>query len=517
MRYGTAVGSAGLALLARVALDPLLLDQVPFITFFAGVAVTAWLGGMRPALLNVLLGFVAAEALCVQHSHPWWMVTPLDLAVAGSYFMVALIIVFAIEAQHEAHARADARQIDLEREIGERIRAEEGLRAAHEMLEYRIRLRTAELNHALNEQERERQRFEEVLDRLPVVVTLLTPDHHIAFANRMSRERFGEANGRHCFETMFGLNAPCEFCENYRVLETNLPHQWECANPDGRLYQVFALPYINAEGSTLILDVKLDITDRKRFEQALVQRTAELERSNVELQQFAYVASHDLQEPLRIVANFTQLLAERYAPQLDSDAKEFIAFAVGGAVRMQTLIQDLLAYARVGTRGGSFEPVDCNEALSRAESNLQTSIVENAARVTHEDLPVIVADAAQLVRLFQNLVGNGIKFKGASPPMVHVSAVRKGDDWLFAVRDNGIGISPQYFERIFVIFQRLHRSDEYPGTGIGLAVCKKIVERHGGTIWLESEPGRGSTFFFSIPAGIEKAGFQAGQATVHQL
>jgi light-regulated signal transduction histidine kinase (bacteriophytochrome) len=239
-----------------------------------------------------------------------------------------------------------------------------------------------------------------------------------------------------------------------------------------------------------------------------------LERSNAELQQFAYVASHDLQEPLRMVANFTQLLAERYASQLDDDAREFIAFAVGGAVRMQALIQDLLSYARVGTRARSFEPVDCNEALARAEWNLQTSIVENGALVSHEDLPVISADATQLVQLFQNLIGNGIKFKGANPPRVHVSAVRRADDWVFSVRDNGIGIASQYAERIFVIFQRLHRPEEYPGTGIGLAVCKKIVERHGGKIGVESEPGNGSTFFFNIPAAGKKGRVATGEVEV---
>jgi len=215
-----------------------------------------------------------------------------------------------------------------------------------------------------------------------------------------------------------------------------------------------------------------------------------------------------------MVANFTQLLAERYASQLDVDAREFMAFAVGGAVRMQALIQGLLSYARVGAHAGSFEPVDCNEALARAEWNLQASIVENGALVSHEDLPVISADATQLVQLFQNLIGNGIKFKGANPPRVHVSAVRRADDWVFSVRDNGIGIASQYAERIFVIFQRLHRPEEYPGTGIGLAVCKKIVERHGGKIGVESEPGNGSTFFFNIPAAGKIGRVASGEVEV---
>jgi light-regulated signal transduction histidine kinase (bacteriophytochrome) len=248
-----------------------------------------------------------------------------------------------------------------------------------------------------------------------------------------------------------------------------------------------------------------DITERKRAEECLAEKTRELERSNAELRQFAYVASHDLQEPLRTVANFTQLLAERYGPQLDDDAREFMAFAIGGATQMKTLIQDLLAYSRVGTQGSHFAPVDCNEALGRAVANLHTSIAESGVLVTHEPLPNILADAGQLVQLFQNLISNGIKFKGSNLPRVHIAAARKAGDWVFSVRDNGIGIDPQYAERIFIVFQRLHRSEDYPGTGIGLALCRKIVERHGGKIWVESKPGEGSEFFFSIPAVGEKA------------
>jgi light-regulated signal transduction histidine kinase (bacteriophytochrome) len=288
---------------------------------------------------------------------------------------------------------------------------------------------------------------------------------------------------------------------------------------DGEFVEVSArgVPVRRADGSVREwIGICTDMAERKRAEAALIQRTRELERSNAELQQFAYVASHDLQEPLRAVANFTQLLAERYAPQLDDDAREFIAFAVDGAVRMQALIHDLLAYSRVGTRSEVLEPVDCNEALGRAVSNLRISIAENAALVSHEELPVIQADATQLVQLFQNLIGNGIKFRGVNPPRVHVSTVRQADNWTFSVRDNGIGIEAQYAERIFDIFQRLHRREEYPGTGIGLAVCKKIVERHGGKIGVQSEPGKGATFFFSIPAADKEAGVAAGEVEAKQ-
>ncbi len=242
-----------------------------------------------------------------------------------------------------------------------------------------------------------------------------------------------------------------------------------------------------------------DITERKQAEEAIKQYTADLKRSNEELQQFAYVASHDLQEPLRAVASFTQLLSERYKGKLDKKADEFIAFAVDGANRMQTLINDLLSYSRLETRGKPQEPTDSHAALGRALANLGTAIQESGALVTNDDLPMVKADESQLAQLFQNLIGNAIKFHGQEPPRVHVSAIPRGGEWLFTVRDNGIGIAQEYRERIFSIFQRLHSREEYPGTGIGLALSKRIVERHGGKIWVESGPGSGSNFLFTLP------------------
>ncbi|HEX7320630.1 MAG TPA: PAS domain S-box protein [bacterium] len=252
----------------------------------------------------------------------------------------------------------------------------------------------------------------------------------------------------------------------------------------------------------------IDITERKRAEEELKRTMTDLSRSNKDLEQFAYVASHDLQEPLRMVASFTQLLEKRYKGKLDAEADEFIDYAVGGANRMQQLINDLLTYSRLGIKGKPFESCDCHSVLGRVIVNLRTAIDENKALITNDDLPAVIADETQMIQLLQNLIGNAIKFRSKESPLIHVSAQKKDNEWIFSVRDNGIGIEPQYKERIFVIFQRLHGKEEYKGTGIGLAVCKKIVERHGGRIWVESELGKGSTFYFTMPerplAAMEK-------------
>jgi PAS domain S-box-containing protein len=245
--------------------------------------------------------------------------------------------------------------------------------------------------------------------------------------------------------------------------------------------------------------VGTNITARKQAEQALRQAHDELERSNAELEQFAYVASHDLQEPLRMVSSYTQLLLRRYGERFDGDAKEFMDYIVDGAARMKQLIEDLLAYSRVGTRGREFRPVACEEALDKALINLRAAIEAGGATVTRDPLPVLKADDSQLAQLFQNLIGNALKFRGAEAPRVHVGAAEHETEWEFVVRDNGIGIEPEYFERIFLVFQRLHNKNEYPGTGIGLAICKKVVDRHGGRIWVESKPGEGSTMHFTLP------------------
>jgi len=245
---------------------------------------------------------------------------------------------------------------------------------------------------------------------------------------------------------------------------------------------------------------------RKQAEAALQEandqltvKAQQLSRSNAELEQFAYVASHDLQEPLRMIASYTQLILRRYGDRFDGDAREFMDFIVDGATRMKQLIEDLLAYSRVGTHGKAFRPTDSGAAVQKALANLRVAIESSTGTVTHDPLPTINADEFQLVQLFQNLIGNALKFKGAETPRVHISVNEQADTWTFGVKDNGIGIDGEYFDRIFMVFQRLHSRTDYPGTGIGLAICKKVVDRHGGRLWIESGVGSGSTFWFTVP------------------
>jgi len=248
-----------------------------------------------------------------------------------------------------------------------------------------------------------------------------------------------------------------------------------------------------------------------RQAEELAQLAQDLERSNAELKKFAYVASHDLQEPLNQVANYVQLLEMRYRQELDGETQEFMGYVVEGVSLMQTLIDDVLAYSRVDVKGIEFKVIEVEKSLERALNSLRQRIQETGAEITYESLPTAMADNTQLMQLFQNLIGNAIKFRGSEIPKIHIGAQRQEDSWLFSVSDNGIGLEPQFSERIFIIFQRLHTRDEYPGTGMGLAICKKIVECHRGRIWVESELGKGATFYFTIPLGVRERDHRNGR------
>ncbi len=373
-----------------------------------------------------------------------------------------------------------------------------------------------EAEDALRESEAQ---FRNLLECIPnVAVYGYGPNGTIHYWNKASEAVYGYTGGAAIGKNIFDLIIPPELRDVMREAiehgaqtgDMPAPSELSLMRKDGALAPVFSSHVVLKRHGREpeLFSVDVDLVERRYVEARLRRAVDDLKRSNEELEQFAYVASHDLQEPLRMVSSYMQLLKRRYEGKLDSDANDFIGFAVDGASRMQTLIQDLLIYSRVGTRGKPFEPTNCEDVLGQVLMNLDIAIDEGGAVVTHDPMPTVVADSSQLAQLFQNLIGNAIKFHGDEPPRVHVAAEQKGDEWEFSVADNGIGIDPEFFERIFVIFQRLHGRDEYSGTGIGLAVCKKIVERHGGRMWVESEQGRGATFYFTIPAVATEGGVQ---------
>ena len=360
-----------------------------------------------------------------------------------------------------------------------------------------------------------------LLDNLPIGLCLINQDFVVVFWNRCLEKwtqipkteilgtnlcdhfpALNQSKYQLRFQQVFQFGLPVIFSPQLHrsLIPSLLP------NGQQRIQKttVNAIPAEDGNGFYALM-VLQDITELsyrlKSYQQELIERKktqAKLERSNAELEQFAYVASHDLQEPLRMVTSFTQLLAQRYQDQLDADAKRIIGFAVDGAKRMEALIKDLLIYSRLTTTEKPFEYTNCQEVLDSTLKNLQLQIEETGTSIYRNPLPTLSADKSQLAQLFQNLLSNAIKYCSDKPPEIEIGAEAQNGQWLFYVKDNGIGIKPEYFERIFAIFQRLHTRQEYPGTGIGLAVCQKIVNRHGGKIWVESEPGQGSTFYFTI-------------------
>lgn len=368
----------------------------------------------------------------------------------------------------------------------------------------------SEISHDLSESKESEARYRGLLEAAPDAMVVVNTGGGIVLLNVQAEKQFGYHRNELVGQKVRNI-IPEGFAERLvadalRSAEAALAQQIGTGielsgrRKDGTEFpiEIMLSPLEGAEGILVTAAIR-DISRRKAAEAQLLQKVEELKRSNEELGQFAYIASHDLQEPLRMVASYTQLLSRRYKGKLDSDADEFIAFAVDGASRMQRLIQDLLTFSRIGTKGKDLVETASERSLEQALVNLRGAIEESGALVTHDPLPAVLADEAQLVQLFQNLVGNAIKYQGPGVPRVHVSAARNGDRrWVFSVRDNGLGIDPQYFERIFGMFQRLHKREEFAGTGIGLAICKKIAERHGSSITVQSQPGQGSTFLFSL-------------------
>jgi len=375
----------------------------------------------------------------------------------------------------------------------------------------------SEISRDLSERQESGERYRGLLEAAPDAMVVVNQAGKIVLLNVQAEKQFGyhrdELVGQEVKNIIPEGFAERLLADGLRSVEEALAQQIGAGieltgqRKDGSAFpiEIMLSPLESAEGILVTVAIR-DITQRKRSEGQLKKTVEELRRSNDELQQFAYVASHDLQEPLRMVASYTQLLARRYKGRLDSEADEFIAYAVDGSIRMQGLIQDLLAYSRAGTDGKALREISSEKALSLALAAVRGSIEESGAVVTHDPLPHIMSDETQLAQIFQNLVGNAVKYRRDEVPHIHVSAAPKGDDeWVFSVRDNGLGIKAEFFERIFILFQRLHGREEFNGSGIGLAICKKMLERLGGRIWLESEPKVGSTFYFTLPKTERKS------------
>ena len=342
-------------------------------------------------------------------------------------------------------------------------------------------------------------------DAISDLVTILDTDHHVVKVNKAMADRLNKSpnacSGAVCYQVVHHSENPPENCPHSMLLEDGLIHSSELYEENlGGHFIVTASPIKDDEGKLLgSIHIAHDITMRKQIEDKVEKHTEDLARSNKELEQFAYVSSHDLKEPLRMITSFLQLLHKRYSNELDEDANEFINYAVDGAKRMNDMINDLLEYSRIGNKERKFEYLQSEKILETAMINLKQSIEDSNANITHDPLPLIYANEHMMIQLFQNLIGNAIKYCGKEDPTIHISADNKDDEYLFSIMDNGIGIDQKHLDRIFTIFQRLHSRDEYDGTGIGLAISKRILQEHRGKIWVESELGKGSIFYFTIP------------------
>ncbi|MCJ7604332.1 MAG: ATP-binding protein [Desulfobulbaceae bacterium] len=416
------------------------------------------------------------------------------------------------------------RALNEAKEHIKRKRAEEELQKYHEHLEELIQERTAELrttNEQLKQEITERRRAEEERKKTEEQFRLLVEgikDYAIFMidpagrvlswnegAERIKGYRADEIVGRHfsCFypeEDAKKGNPDNEL----RIADEKGSFEdegWRIRKDGSKFWANVVITALRDKTGRLrgFSKVIRDISERRRAEEKLRRTADELARSNEDLTQFAAIVSHDLQAPLRMIDGFVSLLARRYKGKLDEKADQFIEYTVDGVKRMQELIKDLLEYSKVGRQDTILKPVDFSAAVDKAVLNLQASVEDISSVVTYDQLPTMMADVSQISRLFQNLIGNALKFHGKEPMRVHISAKRKENKWVLSVRDNGIGIEPRYAEKIFGMFQRLHTTQEYPGTGLGLAICKRIVEHHSGEIWLESEPGKGSSFYFTIP------------------
>lgn len=352
--------------------------------------------------------------------------------------------------------------------------------------------------------ERQRDQLEAMFDGIDEMIYVADPEsYELLLVNDRVRRLFGDdVVGRPCYEVLQGKAAPCDFCTNDKIFGENIgkTHVWEFHNDVAdRWYRCADKAIRWIDGRWVRFELAADITERKLAEASLEETAAELRRSNAELERFAYIASHDLQEPLRMVASYIGLLQRRLGDSLDDDCREFMGYAIGGARRMKELLRGLLDYARVDSRAAPFAPVDLAQVVAATIATQRLALEEAGGEVEVKAMPWVWGDASQLEQLMQNLLSNALKFCGEQAPRIVVEAARAADGWRVTVRDNGIGIDPQYHDKIFVVFQRLHTAERYPGTGIGLAICRRIVERHGGKLEVTSAEGEGAAFSFTLP------------------
>jgi PAS domain S-box-containing protein len=351
---------------------------------------------------------------------------------------------------------------------------------------------------AEEESQREHRQLLSIFDSMDEPVYVADPkSYELLYINEAFRHLWGDSMGRKCYNALQNRSAPCPFCTNDQIFGDGhgQTYIWEFQNENNRQwYRCIDRAIEWPDGRDVRFEMAIDITESKKAE-------IELRRSNAELRQFAYVASHDLQEPLRMVTIYISLLKDRYHDQLDERAKTYMDFAIEGGLRSMDLLRDLLDYSRIDYQESSFAPTNMETVFSTALKNLLLQIRDEEATVTHDPLPTIIADQPQLLQVMQNLLSNAIKFHGDERPKVHVSCKDMGREWLFSVEDNGIGVDPRHADRLFVLFQRLQSAQRYKGTGIGLAICKKIIERHGGRIWFDSQLDKGTTFYFTVPKG----------------
>lgn len=402
------------------------------------------------------------------------------------------------ELRHVAEERLHEKKTDELENLPEDVEA-----LIHELQVHQIELeiQNEELRNSRVELEKLNEKYYDLYNFAPVGYFTLDLTSKITNVNSTGSDLLGFTK-KHLMDTRFNWYIAPKYSESFQnrfkqafgTMEKQI-FEIGLIQKNGIIFyaHVELLPQFTSEAQ--IKMVVVDITERKKLED-------ELKRSNDELQQFAYVASHDLQEPLRAISSFTQLLERRYSDKLDKDADEFIGYVVEAAKRMQQMILDLLEYSRIMTKGEEFREINTTEALNEALFYLKSIIEECNVEITHDELPQLRADRSQITKVFQNLISNAIKFRNPGvPPKIHISAKedKEKNEYVFSVQDNGIGMDPQYAEQIFTIFQRLHTLDEYPGTGIGLSIVRRIIERHGGHVWVESELGKGSTFYFTIP------------------